>query len=297
MKSGSIGDLGEDELIEALLEQAPLGKGPAGPGDDCAVIDQGDGSLQLLKTDAMVEGVHWSSDTDAKRVGWKAVARVISDFAAMGGRPKELLITIVMPKSTAADWATKLYQGMGNCLEKQGGVIAGGETSSSPEGSPIIISVAATGVVPQEQLTLRGGGKAGEAILVTGKLGGSIQGKHLDFVPRLDEAAWLTSEFKPSAMMDLSDGLAKDLPRLAQASGCGFKLHRDTIPCSPGSSVEEAIGDGEDYELLFSIPANQVETLMQEWSGQFPEIPLTVIGELCASEESDQLEGGWDHFS
>ncbi len=292
----AIRELGEDALIARLLCEVPLAEGAAGPGDDCAVLDRGDGPLQLLKTDAMVEGVHWSPDTEAQRVGWKAVARVISDFAAMGGKPSEFLITLAMPKTTPADWTTDLYRGIGDCLRTHGGVIAGGETSSSPEGSPIVISVAATGETQREQLALRSGAREGDAILVTGRLGGSISGKHLDFTPRLAEADWLTSNFKPTAMMDLSDGLAKDLPRLVDASGCGFILERESIPCSAGCSVDQALGDGEDYELLFSMAADQVDALLESWANAFPELPLTVIGSLCAKNESDRLGGGWDHF-
>ena len=291
-----VGDLGEDRLIEAMLAQAPLAEGAAGPGDDCAVLERNGDHLQLLKTDAMVEGVHWEKEAAPERVGWKAAARVISDFAAMGGSPKEFLITLALPKTTAVDWTTGLYQGIGSCLEKHGGVIVGGETTSSPDNSPIVISIAATGEVAREQVVLRSGAKAGDALLVTGRLGGSISGKHLDFTPRRTEADWLTTHFKPTAMMDLSDGLAKDLPRLATASGSGFKLDQATIPCSEGCGFEQAVGDGEDYELLFTIEAERVGDLLEAWRAEFRELPLTVIGELCASGEGDRLEGGWDHF-
>ena len=201
-----------------------------------------------------------------------------------------------MPNTTPTEWATELYQGMGNCLRKHGGLIAGGETTGCPDDSPIMISVAATGEVTREQLTLRSGAKTGDVLLVTGQLGGSIAGKHLDFNPRINEAEWLTATFNPSAMMDLSDGLSKDLPRLVEASGCGFKINRDAIPCSAGCTLDQALSDGEDYELLFSISADQLDALQEQWSKQFPELPLTVIGELCSSGEGDQLEGGWDHF-
>jgi len=291
-----IGAMGEDRLIEAMLSHAPLGKGHAGPGDDCAVIEQSGDWLQLLKTDAIVEGVHWTPGTEAHRVGWKAVARVISDFAAMGGRAKHFLITVVMPPDTRSTWAENLYRGMGNCLETHGAVIVGGETSSCPKGSPIVISVSATGEVLREQLVLRSGGKAGEVLLVSGKLGGSLAGKHLDFKPRVDEADWLTRHFKPGAMMDLSDGLAKDLPRLARASGCGFKLNRDAVPLTDGRSIEQALNDGEDYELLFTLQADLVAPLLEAWSEAFSRTELSVIGELCGIEQSDSIKGGWDHF-
>ena len=109
--------MGEDALIQNMLKQVPVAGGIAGPGDDCAVLERTSNQLQLLKTDAMVEGVHWASGNEAKRVGWKAAARVISDFAAMGGRPKEFLITLAMPKSTAITWTSELYQGIGDCQD------------------------------------------------------------------------------------------------------------------------------------------------------------------------------------
>src|SRR5690606_21847998 len=108
--------------------------------------------------------------------------------------------------------------------------------------------VAATGHVAREHLVTRSGGRAGDGIFVTGALGGSIRGKHLTFTPRLDASAWLVRQFLPTAMMDLSDGLAKDLPRLASASGCGYFIEPAWLPLTDGCTPAEALGDGEDYE-------------------------------------------------
>lgn len=291
-----IADLGEDQLIEALLHEAPLAEGCAGPGDDCAVGERPGDKLQLLKTDAMVEGIHWLPRADAQRVGWKAAARVVSDFAAMGGTPADFLITVALPAATPLDWATGLYAGIGKCLETHGGRIVGGETTRIPDGGPAFLSIAATGEVTREQLTLRSGGKPGDALLVTGRLGGSLSGKHLDFEPRLQQAAWLTRQFKPSAMMDLSDGLAKDLPRLAKASQCGYQLDPEGIPCTDGCNLHQALTDGEDYELLLAIDADQTAALLESWQEEFGDLPLSLIGQLCPAGEGDSLEGGWDHF-
>ncbi|MDX1679534.1 MAG: thiamine-phosphate kinase [Akkermansiaceae bacterium] len=294
-----IRNMGEDSLIDKLLEQVPaaaLGTGAAGAGDDCAVIEADGDVQQLLKTDAMVEGRHWDPDTEASRVGWKAVARVISDIAAMGGRPEEFLVTLALPGSVSVDWATGLYRGMGKCLEAFGARMVGGETTRCPEGAPVVISIAARGVVNREQVTLRSEGKAGDLLLVTGKLGGSLEERHLDFLPRVEEADWLTRQFKPTAMMDLSDGLAADLPRLARASGCGAKLDHSALPLHANCSIEQALNDGEDYELLFAIDADSVAPLRESWAKRFPETALSVIGSLCEIEEGDTLSGGWDHF-
>jgi thiamine-monophosphate kinase len=289
-------DIGEDALIERLVHLVPRSGNPtAGPGDDCAVIDRGGSTLQLLKTDALVGNVHFMPSAPARAVGWKAAARVVSDFAAMGGKPEQFLITLALPPETAVAWVEDLYRGIGDCLRKFGGLLAGGETSSVPSGSAAVISVAATGSVIREQLVLRSTGKSGHAVLVTGNLGGSIHGKHLDFTPRLRETTWLTATFKPTAMMDLSDGLAKDLTRLAAASGCGFTLDEAALPLAPGCTPAQAMTDGEDFEILFTIEAELVHELLGAWP--FPELPLTCIGQLVKSGEGISLAGGWEHFN
>jgi thiamine-monophosphate kinase len=292
-------DIGEDALIERLVGLVPRDPSPAaGPGDDCAVIDPwpAHDSLQLLKTDALVGGVHFLPESPARAVGWKAAARVVSDFAAMGGKPERFLVTLALPADTKVSWAEDLYRGIGDCLLAFHAVLAGGETSSVPAGSAPVISIAATGSVRREHLVLRSTAKPGQTLLVTGTLGGSIDGKHLDFTPRIKESNWLVSEFKPSAMMDVSDGLAKDLPRLAAASGCGFVLDRAKLPVTPGSTIVQALGDGEDFELLLAIEPGRVADLLGAWSGRFPDVPLTAIGTLVEAGQGESLAGGWDHF-
>ncbi len=291
-------DIGEDALIERLVGLVPRDQDTAaGPGDDCAVIDPGPDSptLLLLKTDALVERVHFLSDAPARAVGWKSVARVISDFAAMGGRPERFLITLALPPETQVKWAEDLYRGIGDCLGKFGGVVAGGETSGVPQGSAAVISIAATGVVRREHLVLRSTAKPGDVLMTTGLLGGSLAGKHLDFTPRIAEAEWLVSHFKPTAMMDLSDGLAKDLPRMATSSGCGFTIDESALPLTPGCTRDQALGDGEDFELLFSIQPSHLAPLLESWP--FSEIPLTRIGAMTEAGTGDSLAGGWEHFS
>ena len=287
----SVRQLGEDGLIARICRDLPK---PAhvivGPGDDCAVVGAGE-ELTLLKTDAVVAGVHFLSNEKTPRVGWKAVARVLSDFAAMGGEPGELLITLALAPEVSVDWVDGLYRGMSSCLKQHGGVIVGGETTSLPQGTPTMISVAGKGRVARANLVTRGGGRPGDGIYVTGRLGGSIHGKHLDFTPRLREAAWLVSNGGVTAMMDLSDGLAKDLPRLARMSGVGFELNRDSLPCSEGSTLAQAIGDGEDYELLLTSG----DDLKPAWDKKFPELEITRIGTLLEGA-GDSIEGGWDHF-
>lgn len=287
--------IGEDALIERLVAIVPRDPRPAaGPGDDCAVIERGSAHLQLLKTDALVENIHFLPSTPARAVGWKAAARLVSDFAAMGGKPEHFLVTLALPPETAVSWAENLYRGIADCLTEFGGYLAGGETSSVPAGSSAVISVAATGSVRREHLVLRSTGKAGDSLFVTGKLGGSIQGKHLNFTPRLVETNWLVSNQKPSAMMDLSDGLAKDLPRLADASGCGFVIDEAALPLTPGCTTAQALGDGEDFEILFALEESKISELRSTWP--FPDLPLTCIGRLVEAGSGNSLAGGWEHF-
>ena len=160
-----------------------------------------------------------------------------------------------------------------------------------------MISVSLCGSVERGRCILRSGGKPGDALFVTGRLGGSIRGKHLRFEPRLAEGRWLASNFKPRAMMDLSDGLAADLPRLAEASGCGFSIDPDAIPRSRGCTTAEALSDGEDYELLFALPRNRATALGRDWPGAFPKLDLTRIGSLAPRGIAEpDLRGGWKHF-
>lgn len=289
----TLADIGEDALIARLVRLAPTGEAGEGPGDDCAVVDEGGEMLLLLKTDALVEGVHFLRDADPKAVGWKSVARVMSDFAAMGGVGDRFLVTLALPGSMEIAWIEDFYRGMGECLVRYGARLAGGETCRVPDGSAAVISVAATGRVARGMAVLRSGGKPGDGIWVTGRLGGSLAGKHLTFLPRVVEGAWIARNLRPTAMMDLSDGLAKDLPRLAKSSGCGFRLERAAIPCAEGCGVEQALTDGEDFELLFTAPPDIVT---DGWKKMFPDLELTRIGELVADGEGESLEGGWDHF-
>jgi thiamine-monophosphate kinase len=292
-------DIGEDALIERLIDLVPKDPNPAaGPGDDCAVIDRDPASptLLLLKTDAIVEHVHFLPSAAPRAVGWKAAARVVSDFAAMGGRPEHFLITLALAPETPLAWAEDLYRGIGDCLATFGAVLAGGETTRVPTGSAAVISISATGAVQRDHVVLRSTARCGDAIFVTGNLGGSLQGKHLDFIPRIEQTQWLVSTFKPTAMMDISDGLAKDLPRLATASGCGSIIDPGALPLSPGCTPQQGISDGEDFEILFTIEPARAADLLAEWTARFPDLAITCIGEITDAENGMTLTGGWDHF-
>jgi len=298
--SETLADLGENRLVAALTRRLALGEDVrAGAGDDCAVIGRPkDARWQLLKTDVVIEGIHFLPEEDFKRVGWKALARAVSDVAAMGGEPAHALITLAARPETAVAQIEALYAGLRKAARKFGVSIVGGETSRSP--SPLFLNVALTGWVERARCVFRSGGRPGDALYVTGRLGGSIRGKHLDFMPRLAEARWLTAQFKIRAMMDLSDGIGADLPRLANASRCGFELLQERLPCADGCTVAQAVSDGEDYELLFAIAAREAAALESAWRTQFARLPLTRIGSLTkpgAKTRQAKSSGGHDHFS
>ena len=296
----TLADLGEERLVAALTRRLKSGAEVlvgAGP-DDCAVIGHPrEARWQLLKTDVVVEGVHFLPDADPRRVGWKALGRAISDIAAMGGVPAHALITIAAPARTPVARVKGLYAGLEKAARRFGVGIVGGETSRSP--GPLFLNVALTGWVERTRCVLRSGGKPGDALYVTGRLGGSLASRHLDFWPRLEEARWLVSHFKPHAMMDLSDGLAADLPRLAAASRCGYSMSENLLPCAPGCTPAQAFGDGEDYELLLAFPPHSTAGLEAAWKQRFPRLPLTRIGRLerRAKAGNGRNPRGYDHFA
>jgi thiamine-monophosphate kinase len=277
-----LGALGEDRLLDQILLHLPRGrtrKSFAGTGDDCAIVEiPGSKKCLVLKTDCVVEGVHFVPGTNASNVGWKAMMRPLSDFAAASSLPEFALITLIVPEQTDVAWVRALYRGLrraANCFEVS---IVGGETSNTP--GPITISVSVVGFVEKSRATSRRSGRPGDDLFVTGRLGGALKQKHLAFVARISESRWLTKNFPIHAMMDLSDGLGADLPRLARASGVGFEIELENLPVARGATIDNAISEGEDYELLFAISPRDRNRLESRWRRRFPKVPLTRIGSL-----------------
>lgn len=291
-------ELGEDRLIAQLV--ARLRSRPdvaTGAGDDCAVLKgPGKDRLLLFKTDCVVEGVHFQPGEKPAAVGWKAMARTLSDFAAMSGLPHFALVTLIAPPDREARWVKGIYRGLERVADRFKVAIVGGETSGTK--GPAVISISALGSVEKDRSVSRRGGKGGDVLFVTGRLGGAVRGKHLRFIPRIEEARWLTAHFSIHAMMDLSDGLGADLPRLAMASGVGFEIEEAALPRKAGSSVGQAINDGEDYELLFALSPDDARRLEEKWRHKFPHLPLTRIGHLThhSSPITRHSLHGYRHF-
>src|SRR6266852_9531726 len=224
--------MNEFELISRLTRSLPVNKSVvAGAGDACAVLDVGlSDRFLLFKTDAVVEGVHFNAETPPEKVGHKALGRCLSDVAAMAGKPVAALITLGLPANFKAEFIEAIYSGTNALARRHEVAIVGGETTSNPE--RMLLSVALLGTVARGKAVLRSGAEAGDAIFVTGELGGSLAGRHLEFEPRLAEARWLAQNFSIHAMLDVSDGLAGDLRHILKASRVGAELLATAIPIS-----------------------------------------------------------------
>ena len=288
--------MNEFELIARLTHALPTNDSVVtGAGDDCAVLDLGGADkLFLFKTDAVVEGFHFTRETPPEKIGRKALARCLSDIAAMAGTPVAALVTIGLPENFEPEFVAKIYDGMNSLAREHGVAIVGGETTTNPE--RILISISLLGTVARGKQILRSGAKVGDAIFVTGELGGSLAERHLDFEPRLAEARWLAEHFSIHALMDLSDGLGGDLQHILQASGVGAELLKTAVPVSHAAKLHAkksstakpafaaALTDGEDFELLFTIASQDAVKLLDAWQKKFPQLKLSCIGKIVAGD-------------
>jgi thiamine-monophosphate kinase len=283
--------MNERELIARLLPALPRNESVVtAAGDDCAVLDVGAPEYLLFKTDAVVEGVHFAHEAAPERIGRKALGRCLSDIAAMGGKPTAALVTLGLPQKFEATDVERIYAGLNQLAARHQVAIVGGETTTNPGGT--LISIALIGTVDKSRCILRSGARTGDAVFVTGRLGGSIDGKHFDFEPRIREGQWLAAHFETHSMIDLSDGLASDLRHILKASGVGAELLSSAIPISREAKLKAradssakppllaALTDGEDFELLFTLPAKQAVAVADAWKAQFPDLPLTCIGRI-----------------
>jgi thiamine-monophosphate kinase len=265
-----------------------------GVGDDCAVLrGEGKNHFLLFKTDAVVEGVHFTPREQPELIGRKALARALSDLAAMGASPLAAVITLGVPKDESVRRLRAIYRGLEHVAKKFGVNLVGGETTRARQ---LFLNVALLGECRGYRPVLRSGARAGDLIFVTGRLGATRARRHLVFEPRLAEGQWLARQKLASSLMDLSDGLGADLPRLARASGLFFQLDFAAIPRARGATLKAALSDGEDYELLFTTRASLAKTLKKKWPFA---TPLHCIGVMRPRDQESRepfIAHGFDHF-
>jgi thiamine-monophosphate kinase len=241
----------------------------------------------------VVEGIHFIRETPPEKIGHKALARCLSDIAAMAGTPTAALVTLALPREFDPNFVEAIYAGMNSLARRHDVAIVGGETTTNP--GRMLISIALVGTVGRGKCLQRAGSKPKDALFVTGRLGGSLAGQHLDFEPRLAEARWLADHFAIHAMIDLSDGLAGDLRHLLEPTGLGAELLKSAIPISRAAKLQAkaessakppllaALTDGEDFELLFTVASGEAVPLLDAWKTRFPDVPLTCIGKITAT--------------
>ena len=227
-----------------------------GPGDDCAVLRLPAGGAELLAAvDQLARDVHYTADTPPRLAGAKLMKRNLSDIAAMGGTPRWALLTVAAG-GRSPEWVLEFCRGAAECGTSYGVPVVGGDLAGLRTDSEVG-TLTILGEVPAGEAILRSGARAGDLLYVTGEIGNSFEScHHLTFTPRLREGAYLRG--RASAMLDVSDGLLLDAERLARASGVDIVLDAALIPLRAGAELPAALGDGEDYELLFTAPAEAV---------------------------------------
>jgi len=312
---------GELAFIEWIRSQLPAGDtgGPGDPGDQRTTIGPGDdmaevrlpgGGRVLVGTDTILDGTHFDSSRDPLGdVGWKALAVNLSDVAAMAAVPLAAVGTLALPQDFPVKRARELFEGLRHCAEEFQCSWVGGDVTSWDQRLAITVTVLAHAEAPVR----RNGAKAGQLLCVTGHLGGSLAGRHLNFTPRVREARRLAEAVSLGAMIDLSDGLSSDVGHICTESGTGVSIEAARIPVSEAarelaakdgrSPLDHALSDGEDFELLFTVDPSDGEQLGRLDLG----VEVSVIGRVTEAATGrvivDQegravpLEpGGYEHW-
>lgn len=298
---------GEFEYISWLRARTPPSpRVMVGPGDDCAVLSPPRYPV-LVSTDMLMDGTDFIlAEVGPRRAGRKAMAANLSDIAAMAGTPTAAVVAAALPRERR-EIAEELYLGLRDVADAFDVPIVGGDTNAWT--GPLVISVTVLGEASSPGAVLRSGARPGDWIFVTGPLGGSILGRHLDFTPRIREAQTLARAVTLHAMCDISDGLSADLNHILEESRCGAILDFASIPIAPAaielsrttgrSPVSHALEDGEDFELVFTASAEDGARLLS----QAPIPGLVKIGECVESgywlRQGDELTPvtprGWEH--
>jgi len=277
----------EFDLIRWIRRQiAPAPNVPVGIGDDAAALGLPPDTATLVTTDMLIDDIHFRfREVAPRRIGRKAVARCLSDIAAMAGDAHAIVVALAAPKHTSVSALQEIIRGMIDAAHEFNVHIVGGDIAVG--NLPLTITVTAVGAAKPGHIPLRSAARPNDVLLVTGELGGSRLGRHLDFTPRLAEARWLNEQIDLHAMIDISDGLAADANHIAAESGVGIELWEDSIPISPDAvraaqssgaiPLHHALHDGEDYELLFTTTAREAEHLLHR-----NDLPLRIscIGDI-----------------
>jgi thiamine-monophosphate kinase len=323
----------EDVLIQKIETAAkpaamPRGSLRLGLGDDAALWAPRPGYEAVLTCDWFLERSHFLRDTHPPdSVGWKCLARAVSDVAAMGGEPKCFLLSLALPRTHTGRWLGQFLGGLRRAARRFTCQLAGGDTTRSGD---ILINITVLGEARAGKAVLRSGAKAGDLIFVSGRLGEAELGlrtlrrgptasrrgslcvrKHLYPEPRLALGQWLAKNRIATAMMDLSDGLSSDLPRLCAASAAGALIDARKIPCvasaesrglTAAGRLALAVNGGDDYELLFTVRPGNARRVPPRFQG----IPLTCVGEIVRKrliqivqpngQKKTLVPAGWDPF-
>ena len=310
MNSETLSKFGEKKLIKQLARILKRRHDVVvGCGDDCAVVSLGPTATDelLLTSDAVIENIHFDASVPLELAGRKIIGRVISDIAAMSGQPSWCLIDLVAPPERKVDEIMQIYSGMTKFAEEYNMAIVGGDTA---RGGVLELHAFCVGTIPRGRAVLRSGAGKGDALFVTGTIGGSRSGKHLNFLPRLREGIFLRDW--ASSMIDISDGLASDLRHLIEASAVGVEIFMDKIPVSdvlnnllPSEKIKHAFTDGEDFELLFTVPEKKKNAFLNRWNRMF-DLSLSEIGiitetpgKITTKDQNDLFcmpDEGFDHF-
>lgn len=281
--------MSEGSLIDWLRGRiSPTDIVQVGPGDDAAVLaPDGDGRI-VVTTDAFLEGTHFAPDDPPAGIGHKVIAASVSDIAAMGCIPTACFVTLGLCRARGDAFVRELGEHMIAAAERYGAPITGGDLTSWDE--PCCVSVTVLGRTAGCDPVLRSGAKPGDLIFVTGSLGGSALGRHLSPEPRIAEGTHIAGKAHASAMIDVSDGLSTDLGHIARESGVGAVIRETAIPLSDAAreleqehgrtALEHALHDGEDFELLCTVPPGNANQLRELWPFA---TPITEIGEVTSA--------------
>ena len=291
----SVAALGERRLIAAIArwlgDTGPAA--PAGIGDDCAVLPR-PRHRALVTVDPVIYGEHFDDTVAPAAAGAKLLKRNLSDIAAMGGTPRAAVLALALDRTVRTDWLRAFYRGLAAVARRHAVKIVGGDIAHQKGGLAATLTLFGE-AAPGDRVLTRAGARRGDWIYVTGRLGGSLPSRHhWRFTPRLAEGRWLAARAEVRAMMDLSDGLAKDIHALAPA-GCTAAVEPDAIPRRRGHDLRVALTDGEDYELLFALAARADRAAFAAaWRRAFPRTPLACIGRFVPDDKLPTTALRWE---